>query len=86
MDEGVDPTQMCQTLVDKVMQSRQLSAVTDPALLVLFEDWLDELEGEVTAWAGGKRSLKPEDLARELGLSLSGARFILTKLKREERI
>ena len=35
---------MCQKLVDRVAQSKQLMAVADPGLLVLFEDWLDELE------------------------------------------
>ena len=44
MGEGVDPTQMCQSLVDKVAQSKQLMAITDPEILVLFEDWLEELE------------------------------------------
>jgi hypothetical protein len=51
MDEGVDPTHMCQKLVDRVAQSRQLTAVADPELLVLFEDWLDELENEVVSLA-----------------------------------
>ena len=40
---------MCQKLVDRVAQSRQLMAVADPELLVLFEDWLDELENEVVS-------------------------------------
>ena len=47
MDEGVDPTHMCQTLVDKVFQSKQLKAVADPEILILFEDWLEELEEEI---------------------------------------
>lgn len=47
MGEGVDPTQMCQSLVDKVAQSRQLAAITDPELLVLFEEWFEELETEI---------------------------------------
>ena len=47
MGEGVDPTQMCQRLVDKVAQSKQLMAMTDPDLLVLFEDWFEELEEEI---------------------------------------
>ncbi len=49
MDEGVDPSQMCQSLVDKVSQSKQLMAITDPEILVLFEDWLEELEKEVAS-------------------------------------
>ena len=47
MDEGVDPKQMCQSLVNKVAQSEQLAAVAEPEILILFEDWLEELEKEV---------------------------------------
>ena len=54
MGEGVDPTQMCQSLVDKVAQSKQLTAITDPEILVLFEDWLEELEHEVVALAASR--------------------------------
>lgn len=35
---------------DKVTRSRQLMAVTDPEILPLFEDWLEELDEEVVAW------------------------------------
>ena len=47
MGEGVDPTSMCQRMIYKVAQSRQLMAITDPDLLSLFEDWFEELEEEV---------------------------------------
>ena len=86
MDEGVDPTKMCQSLVEKVAQSRQLSAVTDPEVLVLFESWLEELEGEVVAFIKRSNSLDPMDLAEGLGLSRSGADFLVTKLKRDGKI
>ena len=42
---------MCQSLVERVARSKQLMAVSDPDLLVLFEDWLDELEAEVISLA-----------------------------------
>ncbi len=83
MDEGVDPTKMCQSLVEKMAQSRQLSAVADPEVLVLFESWLEELESEVIAFIKKTNSLDPTDLAEGLGLSRSGADFLVTKLKRE---
>ena len=86
MDEGVDPTKMCQSLVEKVAQSRQLSAVTYPEVLVLFESWLEELESEVITFTKKTNSLDPMDLAEELGLSRSGADFLVTKLKREGKI
>ena len=54
---------MCQKLVDRVAQSKQLMAVADPELLVLFEDWLDELEQEVIALLAQQHGpVNPEDL------------------------
>jgi hypothetical protein len=86
MGEGVDPTQMCQSLVDKVAQSKQLRAITDPELLVLFEDWFEELENEVLGILKTHGPLNKRELAAELGLSLRGATFLLSKLKREGRL
>lgn len=86
MGEGVDPTQMCQTLVDKVARSRQLTAITDPELLVLFEDWLEELEEEVIAFVAKHGDVDAGELGRNLGLSERGARFLISKLKREGEI
>ena len=77
---------MCQSLVERVAQSQQLMAVADPELLVLFEDWLDELEGEVIALAKELGVLTPENLAAKFGLSRRGATFLITKLKREGKL
>jgi hypothetical protein len=77
---------MCQKLVDRVAQSRQLLAVADPDLLVLFEDWLDELENEVVLLAKENGPLSPEGLAQKLGLSERGANFLMSKLSREGKI
>lgn len=86
MDEGVDPTKMCQNLMNKVAQSKQLQAVTDPEILVLFEDWLDEIENEVISSIKKSGSDDHVSIAEKTGLSRSGADFIITKLKREGRI
>ena len=86
MGEGVDPTQMCQTLVDKVAQSKQLMAITDPDLLVLFEDWFEELEEEIVSLNSKYGPLSSEDLAKRIGLSLRGATFLLSKLNREKKL
>jgi hypothetical protein len=86
MGEGVDPTQMCQSLVDKVAQSKQLMAITDPEILVLFEDWLEELEGEVVSLSKSQERLTAEDLAVRLGLSKRGAKFLMSKLQREKKL
>jgi hypothetical protein len=86
MDEGVDPTKMCQTLVEKVAQSKQLSAVAAPEVIDLFESWLEELESEVIDFTKRTDSLDSIDLAEGLGLSRSGADFLVTKLRREGKI
>jgi hypothetical protein len=83
MGEGVDPTQMCQSLVDKVAQSKQLLAIADPDLIVLFEDWLEELEAEVQTLLKTEGPLDDKTLADKLGLSRRGAKFLLTKLQKE---
>jgi hypothetical protein len=85
MGEGVDPTQMCQSLVNKVAQSEQLQTIADPDLLVLFEDWLEELEAEVLVLLKTHGQLGEIELADKLGLSRRGAKFLLSKLKREEK-
>jgi hypothetical protein len=82
MGEGVDPTQMCQSLVSTVAHSEQLLAIADPDLLALFEDWLEELEGEVRRLLT-RGPLDEGGLADQLGLSRRGAPFLLTKLQRE---
>jgi uncharacterized membrane protein len=69
--------------VDKVAQSRQLAAITDPELLVLFEDWLEELESEVLELLKTHGPLDERELAEKLGLSRRGATFLLSKLERE---
>ena len=86
MGEGVDPTQMCQRLVDKVAQSKQLLAITDPDLLVLFENWFEELEEEIISLVNQHGPLNAVELAQKLGLSKRGATFLLSKLKREGKL
>jgi hypothetical protein len=86
MGEGVDPTQMCQSLVDKVAQSKQLRAITDPELLVLFEDWFEELEQEVMSLLEKHGTLSAGELAKRVGLSQRGATFLLSKLKSEKNL
>ncbi len=83
MGEGVDPTQMCQSLMDKVAQSKQLMVISDPELLILFEDWLSELESEVREFVRLHGPMNEQTLAQKLGLSSRGAKFLLSKLERE---
>ncbi len=71
--------------MDKVEQSEQLRAIADPDLLVLFEDWLEELEAEVLTLLKTHGPLDSKELADKLGLSVSGATFLLSKLERSQK-
>ena len=50
---------------------------------MLFEDWFEELEEEIISLIKAHGSLNPDALAEKTGLSLRGATFLLSKLKRE---
>ena len=86
MGEGVDPTEMCQSLVNKVAQSEQLQSVASPDVLILFEDWMEELERETLALIAGDTAPEPEKLASALGISDAGAQFLITKLRKEGKL
>jgi len=72
--------------MNKVAQSRQLQSVADPDVLVLFEDWLEELETEVVAIVKKTGTLEPRGLGEKIGASEAGASFLMTKLKREGKL
>ena len=86
MGEGVDPTQMCQRLVDKVARSKQLTAIAEPEVLVLFEDWLEELEAEAVQAVRSGHAGDAGELARGLRVSAKGANFLFSKLEREGKL
>jgi hypothetical protein len=86
MDEGVDPTHLSQGLMNKVAQSEQLQSVAAPEVLVLFEDWLEELEAEVVSLLKKTGDLEPRVLGKKLGVSEAGASFLIIKLKREGKL
>ena len=77
---------MCQRLVNKVAQSKQLMAITHPDLLGLFEDWFEELEEEIVSLVKKYGPLNSAKMAEELGLSNRGATFLLSKLSREGKV
>jgi hypothetical protein len=60
--------------------------VTDPEILILFEDWLEELENEAVTVIKRGGLTAPENLSKELGISESGSMFLITKLKRDCKI
>ena len=60
-------------------------AVADPDIFILFESWLDELEQEVIEYIKDN-AVEAIDLASELGLSRSGANFLLAKPRKAGKV
>ncbi len=86
MGEGVDPTQMCRSLVNKVARFEQLKVFADPEILVLFEDWLEDLVEETVALIRETGLRDSARLAEKLRISRSGVELLLGKLQREGRL
>jgi hypothetical protein len=86
MVEGIDPVRMCRMLMGKMAESEQLKSEADPGILVLFQDWLEQLEEEAMKVVERTGSINPIRLADELGLSESGGVFLVARLKQKEKL
>jgi DNA-binding transcriptional regulator YiaG len=73
-------------MVEKISQSEQLRSVSDPEILILFEDWLEELENEAIVLMRRQGNLNHKDLSRLLGISEAGSLFLISKLKNQGKI
>jgi hypothetical protein len=73
-------------MVEKFSQSEQLRSVTDPEILILFEDWLEELENEAVTLIQEHGTANPKVLSRFLGISEAGSLFLATKLRNDGKI
>ncbi len=86
MDEGVDPKDMCRGLLGKVARLEQLETVAEPDILILFEEWLEEIEDEILSLNRTAGPLSCDAVSKHLGLSQSCTKFLLAKLKREGKL
>lgn len=59
-------------------------AVCDPEILGLFESWFDELEEEAMRYLARYPEADSFALAEDLGLSRSGAEFLLAKIRLQQ--
>ena len=77
---------MCRSLLEKVTRADQLMKVAEPELLVLFEEWLEELAEEAAVVVKELGAADPAAVARRLNVSPAGTEFLLNKLRREGRL
>ena len=79
MDEGVDPKNMCKSLVTDLMQDAEISEVAVPEIRALFRDWVEELEQETGSFIATQHNVTPEKLAEEFRISEEAAAFLLRR-------
>ena len=77
---------MCRSLLEKVTRADQLMKVAEPELLVLFEEWLEELAEEAAAVVKDLGAADPAAVARRLKIPPAGTEFLLNKLRLEGRL
>ncbi len=77
---------MCRSLLEKVTRADQLMRVAEPELLVLFEEWLEELAEEAAGVVKDLGAADPAAVARRLNLPQAGTEYLLNKLRREGRL
>jgi hypothetical protein len=66
-----------------VGRGREQQNPNSPDLLILFEDWLEEVEEEVMEFLRQQPESTAIELSKKLGLSTRGATFLMAKLQRE---
>ena len=86
MDEGVDPKDMCRTVVTSIDEHAELESLANPEIRALFVDWMEELESEVLSLYRERKHLETEDLRVHFKISRQGAEFLLEKLRKEGKI
>jgi hypothetical protein len=84
--EGIDPSRMCKTLMDKVADSEQLSSTADPGLLILFEDWLERLEEEIIELSRREGLTGASSVSRKLGLPKRTCELLIDRLKMKGKL
>jgi len=84
MDEGIDPQNMCHHLYGAMGILNELSAQASEGLIVIFQEWLEEVEQECSAILEKEPSCSSKDMARRLGIPEDSAAFIVNKLKSKE--
>ena len=79
MDEGVDPNDMCKSLVTDLIQDAQIDEIAVPQIRALFRDWMEELDQEIRRFIATQRNVTPEKVAKEFRISKEAAAFLLRR-------
>jgi uncharacterized protein YggU (UPF0235/DUF167 family) len=80
------PWDMCRKMMGNIGKSSELASYATPELHQLFEEWLSQINEEVTAIVQKEGKADPEALSEKFKLSKESIHFILGKLAQEGKI
>ncbi len=84
MDEGIDPQNMCSHLYGAMGILHELSGHASEGLVVIFQEWLEDVELECAEILGKEPSCSSESMSHRLGISRECAGFIMDRIKAKE--
>jgi hypothetical protein len=79
MDEGVDPKDMCKSLVRELTRDAEIEDMAVPEIRALFRDWMEELDQQVGHIVATRQDVTPEQLGEELHIGKEAAAFLLKR-------
>jgi predicted HTH transcriptional regulator len=77
---GEMPWDMCRKMMGAIGKSSDLAAYATPELHTLFEEWLNQINEEITKAITDNENITPEELSAKFNLSLESIHYILGKL------
>jgi len=87
---GGNMPEMCMKMMEQMAgsmnESVKATSYATPEMRGLFEEWMQNLEEEVTAFVRDKGKATPSDIAKKLKISEESTLFLVGKLAREGKL
>lgn len=78
-----NPMAMCQAMMTSVSKSAEMAAYATPEIRTLFEEWAEDVAGEILTVLRTRGRMDLAELASALKISREGVLFFLGRLVRE---
>lgn len=83
--EGL-PWDMCQKMMSSINASSEMASFATPEVRSLFNDWAEQIEGEMLHYIQEKKTADPAELAAHFKISQPSASFFLNRLVQKGKI
>lgn len=84
--EGEAPWDMCKKMMSNMSEGFEIAKYATPELRSMFEDWLQQIQDEISKYIEETNSTDNEKIAEHFKISNESVNFILTKLAKIGKI